>query len=382
MQILDNINTLWGDDLKRMLKPGAKLKIAASCFSIYAYEALKKELEKIESLEFIFTAPTFVPNEATDKTSKERREFYIPKQERERSLYGSEFEIQLKNKLTRRAIAKECSDWMRRKAKFRSNATKAPMQQFACLNSQNTEAAYMPLHGFTAVDLGYQQGDAVSNLINKIDEAPLTTTYLQLFDQIWNDDSKLEDVTKNICVHIESVYQENSPEKIYFLMLYNIFNEFLEDLNEDVLPNDLTGYQDSVVWNKLFNFQRDAATGIINKLESYNGCILADSVGLGKTFTALAVIKYYELRNRSVLVLCPKKLADNWLNYNRNLKTNILAKDRLNYDVLCHTDLLRITGESFGTPLNRVNWGNYDLIVIDESHNFRNNDAFKDKETR
>lgn len=382
MQILDNINTLWGDDLKHTLKPGAKLKIAASCFSIYAYEALKKELEKIESLEFIFTAPTFVPNEATDKISKERREFYIPKQQREKNLYGSEFEIQLKNKLTQRAIAKECANWMRQKAKFRSNATRAPMQQFACLNSQNTEAAYMPLHGFTAVDLGYQQGDAVSNLINKIDEAPLTKTYLQLFDQIWNDDSKLEDVTKNICAHIESVYQENSPEKIYFLMLYNIFNEFLEDLNEDVLPNDLTGYQDSVVWNKLFNFQRDAATGIINKLESYNGCILADSVGLGKTFTALAVIKYYELRNRSVLVLCPKKLADNWLNYNRNLKTNILAKDRLNYDVLCHTDLLRTTGESFGTPLNRVNWGNYDLIVIDESHNFRNNDAFKDKETR
>ncbi|WP_319549514.1 SNF2-related protein [Desulfogranum marinum] len=382
MQILDNINTLWGDDLKKAIKPEARLKIAASCFSIYAYEALKKELEKIDSLEFIFTAPAFVPNEVTDKVSKERREFHIPKQQRERNLYGSEFEIQLKNKLTQRAIAKECADWIRRKAAFRSNSTKAPMQQFACLTSNNEEAAYMPLHGFTAVDLGYQQGDAVSNLINKIDEAPLTTTYLQLFDQIWCDNEKLQDVTDGICTHIESVYQENSPEKIYFLMLYNIFNEFLEDLNEDVLPNDLTGYKNSIVWNKLFNFQRDAATGIINKLESYNGCILADSVGLGKTFTALAVIKYYELRNRSVLVLCPKKLADNWLNYNRNLKTNILAKDRLNYDVLCHTDLQRTSGESFGTPLNKINWGNYDLVVIDESHNFRNNDAYKDKETR
>ncbi|MDD2388902.1 MAG: helicase-related protein [Desulfobacterales bacterium] len=382
MQILDNINTLWGDDLKQMLKTGSKLKIAASCFSIYAYEALKNELERIDDLEFIFTAPTFVPNEVTDKVSKERREFYIPRQQRERSLYGSEFEIQLKNKLTQRAIAKECAAWMRRKARFRSNATKAPMQQFACLDFRNAGAAYMPLHGFTAVDLGYQQGNAISNLINKLNEAPLTTTYLQLFNQIWNDASKLEDVTENLCAHIESVYQENAPERIYFLMLYNIFNEFLEDLNEDVLPNDLTGYQDSIVWNKLFNFQRDAATGIINKLESYNGCILADSVGLGKTFTALAVIKYYELRNRSVLVLCPKKIADNWLNYNRNLKTNILAKDRLNYDVLCHTDLQRTSGESFGTPLNRINWGNYDLVVIDESHNFRNNDAYKEKETR
>ncbi len=382
MQIIDNINTLWGDDLKQTLKSGTKLKIAASCFSIYAYEALKKELQKVDSLEFIFTSPAFVAGDVTDKLTKQQREFHIPKLERERSLYGSEFEIQLKNKLTQRAIAKECVSWMRQKAKFRSNASKAPMQQFACATSKDEKIAYMPLHGFTAVDLGYQQGNAVSNFINKVDEAPLTASYLQLFDQIWNDSSQLEDVTESVCSHIESVYQENSPEKIYFLMLYNIFNEFLEDLNEDVLPNDLTGYQDSVIWNKLFNFQHDAAIGIINKLESFNGCILADSVGLGKTFTALAVIKYYELRNRSVLVLCPKKLADNWLNYNRNLKTNILAKDRLNYDVLCHTDLLRTGGESFGTPLNRINWGNYDLVVIDESHNFRNNDAYKDKETR
>ncbi len=382
MEIIDNINHLLGDDLKKTITPGSKLKIAASCFSIYAYEALKTELEKIDSLEFIFTAPTFVPNEVTEKIKKERREFHIPKGDRERSLYGSEFEIQLKNKLTQRAIAKECADWLRRKASFRSNRSKAPMQQFACVQASGADVAYMPLHGFTAVDLGYQQGNAVSNIVNKMDEPSFTATYLSLFDQIWNDPDKLEDVTSHLCEHIASVYQENSPEHIYFLMLYNIFNEFLEDLNEDVLPNDRTGYQHSLIWQKLFNFQRDAATGIINKLETYSGCILADSVGLGKTFTALAVVKYYELRNRSVLVLCPKKLADNWLNYNRNLKTNIFARDRFNYDVLCHTDLSRTSGESFGTPLNRINWGNYDLVVIDESHNFRNNDAYKDKETR
>ncbi len=382
MEIIDNINQLLGDDLKQTITPGSKLKIAASCFSIYAFEALKKELETIDSLEFIFTSPTFVPSEVTDSVRKERREFHIPKAERERSLYGTEFEIQLQNKLTQRAIAKECAEWMRRKATFRSNRGKAPMQQFACVKATESESVYMPLHGFTAVDLGYQQGNAVSNIVNKIDEPAMTAVYLSLFDQIWNDPEKLEDVTERLCDHIASVYQENSPERIYFLMLYNIFNEFLDDINEDVLPNDLTGYQDSLIWKKLFNFQRDAATGIINKLETYNGCILADSVGLGKTFTALAVIKYYELRNRSVLVLCPKKLADNWLNYNRNLKTNIFAKDRFNYDVLCHTDLQRTSGESFGTPLNRVNWGNYDLVVIDESHNFRNNDAFKERETR
>jgi len=382
MELIDNINRLFGDDLKQALVSGARLKVAASCFSMYAYEALKAELEKIEELNFIFTAPAFVADEVTDKVRRERREFHIPKLDRERSLYGSEFEIQLRNKLTQRAIAKECADWLQRKAKFRSNRSKAPMQQFACVQSAEASVAYLPLHGFTAVDLGYQQGNAVSNLVNKVDEPGFATTYLSLFDQIWNDPEKLEDVTAQICDHIASVYQENSPESIYFLMLYNIFNEFLDDVSEDVLPNDRTGYQDTLIWNKLFNYQKDAATGIINKLETYSGCILADSVGLGKTFTALAVVKYYELRNRSVLVLCPKKLADNWLNYNRNLKTNIFARDRFSYDVLCHTDLSRTSGESFGTPLNRINWGNYDLVVIDESHNFRNNDAYKDKETR
>ena len=382
MELIDNINCLLGDDLKQRLKPGTRLKIAASCFSMYAFEALKEELEKIEELNFIFISPTFVANDVTDKICKERREFHIAKVERERSLYGSEFEIQLRNKLTQRAIAKECANWMRRKATFKSNRSKAPMQQFACVQTAATVSAYMPLQGFTAVDLGYQQGNAVSNLVNRMDEPEFTATYLSLFDQIWQDPEKLEDVTTQICDHIASVYQENSPESIYFLMLYNIFNEFLDDINEDVLPNDRTGYQDTLIWNKLFNYQKDAATGIINKLETYNGCILADSVGLGKTFTALAVVKYYELRNKSVLVLCPKKLADNWLNYNRNLKTNIFARDRFNYDVLCHTDLSRTSGESFGTPLNRINWGNYDLVVIDESHNFRNNDAYREKETR
>jgi hypothetical protein len=382
MEVIDNISRLLGDDLKSALKPGARLKVAASCFSMYAYEALKSELEQIGELEFIFTAPTFVADEVTDHIRKERREFHIPRLSRERSLFGSEFEIQLRNQLTQRAIARECADWLRRKARFRSNRSGAPMQPMACVQAGNANTVYTPLHGFTAADLGYQQGNAVSNFVNKLDEAEFTAKYLSLFDQIWTDAEKLQDVTDQVCDHIATVYQENSPESVYFLMLYNIFNEFLGDVDEDVLPNDRTGYQDTLIWKKLFNFQKDAATGIINKLETYNGCILADSVGLGKTFTALAVVKYYELRNKSVLVLCPKKLADNWLNYNRNLKTNLFAADRFGYHVLCHTDLGRESGESFGTPLNRVNWGNFDLVVIDESHNFRNNDAFKDRETR
>ncbi len=382
MDIIDNVNKLFGDDLKASIKTQSKVKIAASCFSIYAYEALKAEFSKIESFEFIFTSPTFIANEVTDKVRKERREFFIPRSSRENSLYGSEFEIQLRNKLTQRAIARECARWIRDKATFRSNKTKAQMQQFVCLAKGAEKTSYLPLQGFTAVDLGYQQGDAVSNFINRLDDERSTEKYLELFNQIWNDPLKVQDVTEAICDHIESVYHENSPERIYFLMLYSIFKEFLEDISEDVLPNDRTGYQDSLIWKKLFNYQRDAAVGIINKLETYNGCILADSVGLGKTFTALAVIKYYELRNKSVLLLCPKKLADNWLNYNKNLKTNIFAQDRFGYDVLSHTDLSRTSGESFGIALNRVNWGNYDLVIIDESHNFRNNDAFKDRETR
>jgi len=181
MKIIDNINSLFGDDLKQTISSGTKLKIAASCFSIYAYEALKNELAKVESLEFIFTSPTFIPNEAIDNLKKERREFFIPKAERERNFYGSEFEIQLKNKLTQRAIAKECADWIKRKATFKSNKTSAPMQTMAGVEAKQGDVIYTPLNGFTAVDLGYQQGNAVSNLVNRFEDAGITKTYLDLF---------------------------------------------------------------------------------------------------------------------------------------------------------------------------------------------------------
>ncbi|MCX7560221.1 helicase-related protein [Sulfitobacter sp. F26204] len=382
MRIIDNTTTLLGDDLKRELTGGTKLRIAAGCFSIYAFEALKSELEQLDEFEFLFTEPTFVANGAIDRIRKEKRQFFIPNGRSSSVLSGSEFEIQLRNKMTQRAVARECAEWIRRKACFKSNATFGPMQQFAHIQKTDANTAYMPLSGFTAVDLGYQQGDAISNYTQVMDEPQFAQTYLNLFDQIWNDKGKLNDVTTEVLEHIEAVYQENPAERVYFMILFNLFSDFLNDIDEDVLPKDRTGYQESLVWKKLFNYQRDAAVGIINKLETYNGCILADSVGLGKTFTALAVVKYYELRNKDVLVLCPKKLADNWRNYNANLTTNIFAKDRFRYDVLSHTDLSRTSGESFGMRLDRVNWGNYDLVVIDESHNFRNNDVYKDRETR
>lgn len=379
MHIIDNVNELLGDDLKAAITRGSKVRIAASTFSIFAYEALREELQGVEELEFIFTAPSFVTAQATDHRPKSRRQFFIPHDRNgESTLYGSEFEIRLRNKMNQRAIARECAEWIRSKVRFRSNKTGAPMQQFAVVDDT---AAYMPLQGFTAADLGFERSDAVSNMVTRF-EAPMTTQWAALFDQIWNNPDHMEDVTQAVQDHIASVYAENSPARIYFLILYNLFAEFLEDINEDVLPNDLTGYQDTKVWKSLYNFQRDAATGIINKLETYNGCILADSVGLGKTFTALAVIKYYELRNKSVLVLAPKKLAENWTNYNANLTTNLFASDRFNYDVLAHTDLSRTRGVSLGIPLDRVNWGNYDLVVIDESHNFRNAEFSEERETR
>jgi SNF2 family DNA or RNA helicase len=380
MKIIDNVSDRLGDDLKREITPGSRVRIAASTFSIFAFEALRKELDQVSELEFIFTSPTFVTTKVTDKLRKERREFFIPSDGRgESSLSGSEFEIRLRNKLTQRAIARECAEWVRRKVRFRSNSTGNPMQQFAVVDDK---AAYVPLQGFTTADLGYERGNAVSNMVHRVDDAPMTAQYIALFDQIWTNPAQLDDVTDAVREHIASVYAENSPARIYFLILYNLFSEFLDDISEDALPNDRTGYQETQVWQSLYNFQRDAATGIINKLETYNGCILADSVGLGKTFTALAVIKYYELRNKSVLVLAPKKLSENWTNYNANLTTNIFASDRFNYDVLAHTDLSRTRGESMGLRLDRINWGNYDLVVIDESHNFRNADYAEEKESR
>ena len=274
MRIIDNLNTLLGDDLKASISPNDKLKIAASCFSIFAYEALREELQKVDCLEFIFTAPTFLPDQVTDKFRKEHREFFIPKVNRERSLYGSEFEIQLRNKLTQKAIARECAEWLRQKASFRSNRTKASMQQFACIKGTEGNVAYTSLQGFTAVDLGYQRGEAMSNLVHRIDEPMFTETYLNLFDQIWQDPEKLEDVTSIIRDHIASVYQENSPEHIYFLILYNIFSEFLDELDEDVLPMTGLGICNRLSGKSFSIFSGMRQQGLSTSLKPITGAFL------------------------------------------------------------------------------------------------------------
>lgn len=375
MRFFDNIKDTVKIDLQDTIRENSKVSIAASCFSIYAYEELRKEFEKIEELRFLFTSPTFT----AEKTQKDKREFYIPRLGRERNLYGSEFEIKLRNELSQKAIAKECAEWIRQKVTFKSNVTQNSMQGFMHVSNEENYV-YLPISGFTTSDIGCDRGNNLCNPITRI-PAPHSNHYLQTFNELWNDKSKMQDVTESVIHSISEVYKENSPEFIYYVTLYNIFNEFLEDVSEDVLPNEATGFKESKIWNMLYNFQKDAVLAIINKLEKYNGCILADSVGLGKTFTSLAVVKYYENRNKSVLVLCPKKLSNNWNTYKDNYTNNPIASDRLRYDVLFHTDLNRNNGKSNGLDLDRLNWGNYDLVLIDESHNFRNGGKLNGEDT-
>lgn len=379
MKLIDNVKNRLADDLKESIRKDSRLSIAASSFSIYAYEALKKELGKIEELRFIFSSPTFID----EKFQKQSRQFYIPHIYQESDLCGGEFELRLKNQLNQRAIAKECSLWVKEKVTFKSNRhNNQPLHGMIHVkNSDNEEFAYSNVSGFTTSDLGTTHKKGFPTLIQK-SEYPDSKAYLEWFNQVWENDEDLKDVTGKVQEYFENAYKENSPEFIYFITLYNIFNEFLEDISLDNLPNDQIGFKDSIIWCKLYNFQKDAVIGGINKLEKYKGCVLADSVGLGKTFSALGIIKYYEMRNKDVLVLCPKKLEANWNTYRHNDKNNILAGDRLRYDVLFHTDLSRDRGMSNGRSLENVNWGNYGLVVIDESHNFRNNNPYSDRENR
>ena len=382
VDIINNTSKLLGDDLKNELKSGSRLRIAASCFSIYAYAALKEELEKIDELNFLFTTPTFLSEQVSDNIKKEKREFFIPKLS-ETGICGTEFEIKLKNQMTQKAIARECAEWIKEKVKIKTLKASISTQTMINVQTGDTHVHYTPVEGFTTADLGYERNDSKLIGIMKTDIPEQSKFFIFEFDRLWNNGNQLEDITNAVVEYISSCYKENSPEFIYFIILYNIFKEFLHDFDEDFMPNEATGFKNSIIWNKLYNFQKDGAVGIINKLERYNGCILADSVGLGKTFTALAVMQYYSLRNKSILVLCPKRLEQNWTQYQGNKTTNIFYKDRIRYDVLFHTDLGRTSGKSGNTDLATVNWGNYDLVVIDESHNFRNNNsAHKDKDTR
>ena len=363
----DNINKKLFTGLRDELVAGDRLSIAGTLFSIFAFEALRKEFGKIKELRFLFTSPTF----ATDKTKKALKEFFIPQHSREQALFGTPFEIKLRNQLTQKAIARECAEWIRRACTFKTCLGEGAMPGEILINRGEDSIQFFPVNEFSTTALGLEKGAAYATQIMQL-SAPIATSALAQFNSVWSDLTKAKDVTALVLENIETLYKENAPEFLYFVTLSNIFSRFLENISNDELPNEGTDFRKSAVWQTLFNFQKDAAFAIIQKLEKFNGCILADSVGLGKTYTALAVIKYYESRNQRVLVLCPKKLSKNWTFWKNNYETNTLASDRLNYDVFYHSDLSRRKGFSNGIDLALVKWGNYDLVVIDESHNFRN----------
>lgn len=378
----DNRSKILRDDLVKRLQQGDRISLAAAYFSIYGYQELRCQLRGCDEFRFLYTEPTFLK----EKQDKAAREFYIPRMRRERGVYGTELEIRLRIEMTQRAIARECADWIRSKASFRSLKPGQPLQPFLEVEpgQDGDSYVYSPVDGLTAPALGAAPGSSSFTCIMR-NGAPMSSQLLRLFNDAWEDEQSTEDVTEQVIESITTLYQENPPELLYYAVLQDIFEEFLDNVNEDLLPKEIAGFRDSKIWSMLYDFQRDAALAIINKLETYNGCILADSVGLGKTFTALAVIKYYEARQRTVLVLCPKKLRDNWLTYRNNVRNNPIADDHLRYDVLYHTDLSRERGMSeSGIDLATINWENYDLVVIDESHNFRNggDSASEDKENR
>lgn len=376
-KMLDNKKSgIVGEALKPYFKKDAKVAIMSSYFTIYAFEALKKELMKVSEVRFLFIDPTFTSENLSNQPID------LGKSEREKRLSGSELEIKLRNELTQAKIAKECANWINSKVQMKSlTSALTQTRMFHIENEDDSSVAIQGSSDFSSSGLGYAYTPSLE-MNTLLDEALITKQYIQWFNDVWKNEAIVEEVKEEVLERIEAIYQNHSPEFLYYVTIYNIFNDYLGEFDEDAIVKSKTGFKDTAIWNKLYKFQKDGVLGAIDKLEKHNGCIIADSVGLGKTFEALAVIKYYELRNDRVLVLCPKKLRENWLVYSQNDKRNVLSTDRFNYDVLNHTDLSRTNGLSGDINLATVNWSNYDLVVIDESHNFRNNEARNDRETR
>lgn len=361
-------------ELEKHIRKGSKVSTISAYFTMYAYSALKKELDKIDEMRFIFTTPSFSKNK-----DKEAREYEIVNN----NIFGNEFELKLRNEMTQSAVAKDCAKWLKDKVEIKS--FKEPnVAQPRMIHVHNKLEEDIVINGsvdFTTDGLGIT-GSNRADFNNFMAGEEFTDSQLLSFDTLWNNEMVLTDVKDKLLKQMEVMYEENSGEFIYFKSLYHIFYNYLDELDEDNIVKKGNKLKETKIWNTLYQFQQDAVIGAIDKIEKYNGCILADSVGLGKTFTALAIIQYYELRNDRVLVLVPKKLRENWTIYTLNDKRNIFAEDRFRYDVLNHTDLSRERGFSGNIDLKTINWENYDLVVIDESHNFRNNPAVKDRVTR
>ena len=362
--LLDNRNNGYvGDELKKRSFGNSKLTVLSSLFTIYGYAALRKELFKLSDSRLLLT-------DWQDQTLQ--------------SLVGTDAEVRLTNQLNQRRIARECAEWIKGKVEVKASRELHQSGQNLIHLMTSDSSDHFAVHGsFTLTPTGL--GEVRSNGLQMntgISDAETTQQLLTWFDSIWSDDASTTDIRKELLGRLDFIAADQAANFVYFLTLYNIFKDFLEDIDEENIIRSKTGFKDTLVWNKLYKFQRDGVLGAIGKLEKHNGCIIADSVGLGKTFEALAIIKYYELRNDRVLVLCPKKLRDNWTMYTINDKRNLLVSDRFNYDVLNHTDLSRLKGVSGEINLETLNWSNYDLIVIDESHNFRNNPNRADGKTR
>ena len=380
MEILDNTEgKRLVDSLRANLDDEAKLSIISAHFSLFAFGELREELECLDSVRFLFSEPTFIQDMGRVAGAPEFDIARRAQGEREKALADSSLELTLRNKLSQRALARACASWLREKVTFRSVQREHMLQLTPSYIVENSAVSPHLLTGqgatFTLEGLGVERRPDTLTMMTHCagDEAKAQVEFLMAtFESVWADDTKTCDVTEQIAHQVEALYTENAPEFIYFLTLYHIFRRFLLE-NQDHNPREDTGFFESVIWGKLYDFQKDAVIGAIRKLEKYNGCIIADSVGLGKTFEALAVIKYYQQLNKNVLVLCPKRLRENWTLWTQTSdERNPLAADRFAYKVLNHTDLSRRRGKSGDIDLEHLQWGTFDLVVIDESHNFRN----------
>lgn len=357
-----------GDFLRSHLGNETMLSVVSAYFTIHAYHALKAELDNISQLRFLFGDPQFINQ--IDKDSKESREFSL-----------TDGQLKLSNQLTQRKFAKECSEWIEKCVEIRT-VNQAGLLHGKLYHIQNGSVDYAILgsSNFTMPGLGLRESGNNVELNIVVEDNRDRKDLLTWFNEWWSKDNLTRDIKELVLRELARLYSNQSPEFIYYLTLFNIFRESLD--GERDADADLTKVQlpDTHIWRTLYSFQKDGAKTAINKIRELNGCILADSVGLGKTFTALAVIKYFELKNERVLVLCPKKLSRNWTIYRNPDKLNPFSDDKFRYDVLHHTDLSREEGEVNGLQLETLNWSTYDLVVIDESHNFRNNARAKQEE--
>jgi SNF2 family DNA or RNA helicase len=350
------------DFLNLKVCEGSKLSIVSAYFTIHAYEALRTRLEGIENLQFLFGEPRFIAS--LDPEKNERKHFSI-----------DDDGLELSNRLVQRKVAFDCANWIKEKVQIRSvvdaNFLHGKMYH---IDDGRREHALLGSSNFTRRGLGLSTPPNLElNLV--VDSDRDRTDLKAWFDSIWTDENLVSDVKDEVLRYLEQLYVNHAPEFIYFKTLFHVFERFISGQDADAALFEQTAIIDTEIWKALFDFQKDGVKGAIHKINAHNGCILADSVGLGKTYSALAVIKYFELRNHRVLVLCPKKLRDNWTVFlaQNNSDLNPFLKDRFSYTVLSHTDLSRESGRVDGVDLSTINWSNFDLVVIDESHNFRNN---------